>query len=72
MVRPAARHVDLGLILPGEPVSDRLESATTFNALFSHRVRVRSIEEVDEQLVGWLRRALGPGRLAVSFGAGQS
>ena len=57
MVKPAARHVDLGLILPGEPVSDRLESAATFNALFSHRVRVKSVEDVDAQLVGWLRRA---------------
>ena len=57
MIKPASRQVDLGLVLPGEPVTDRLESAATFNALFSHRVRVRSEAEVDEELVGWIRRA---------------
>jgi len=57
MIRPAAKHVDLGLVLPGEPVTDRLESAATFNALFTHRVRIRSVGDVDDELVGWLRRA---------------
>ena len=57
MIKPAARHVDLALVLPGEPVTDRLESAATFTALFSHRVRVRSEADVDAELVGWIRRA---------------
>ena len=57
MIRPAAKHVDLGLILPGEDVTERLESAATFNALFTHRVRVRSESDMDPQLVAWLRQA---------------
>ena len=57
MVKPAARHVDLGLILPGAPVTARLESAATFNALFTHRVRVRSEAEVDDELAGWIHAA---------------
>jgi len=57
MVKPAAKHLDVGLILPEEPTTDRFESAATFNALFSHRVRVRSGDDVDDELVGWLRRA---------------
>jgi predicted transport protein len=57
MIKPAAKHVDLGLVLPGEPVTDRLESSATFNALFTHRVRVRSEAEVDPQVEGWLRQA---------------
>ena len=57
MVRPAAKHVDLGLVLPNRPVTLRLESAATFNALFTHRVRVRSVEDVDGELTGWLREA---------------
>ena len=57
MIKPAAKNVDLGLILPGEPVTDRLESASTFNALFTHRVRVRSEGDVDDELAGWIREA---------------
>jgi predicted transport protein len=57
MLKPAAKHLDVGLILPDEPTTDRLESAAAFNALFTHRVRVRSVGDVDDELVGWLRRA---------------
>jgi hypothetical protein len=57
MIQPAATRVDVGIILKGEPTAARLESAATFNALFTHRVRVGSVEEIDQQLVGWLRRA---------------
>jgi len=57
MIQPAARHVDLGLVLPARPVGARFESAANFNALFTHRVRVRSVDEVDSDLVGWLKAA---------------
>jgi Domain of unknown function (DUF5655)/Domain of unknown function (DUF4287) len=57
MIRPAATHVDLGIILPGRAVGGRLESAATFNALFTHRIRVRSAAEVDDELSAWLRDA---------------
>jgi hypothetical protein len=57
MIKPAANHIDLGLILPGTAVAGRLESAATFNALFTHRVRVRSPEDVDDALLAWLSDA---------------
>jgi Domain of unknown function (DUF4287)/Domain of unknown function (DUF5655) len=57
MIKPAASHVDLGLILVGQPAGGRLESAVGFNALFTHRVRVRSDKEVDRQLRGCLQQA---------------
>jgi hypothetical protein len=57
MIKPAAKHVDIGLILPATRVAGRLESAATFNALFSHRVRIHSIEDIDDELVGWLGEA---------------
>jgi hypothetical protein len=57
MFKPAAAHVDVGLVLPGVPPGGRLESAATFNALFTHRVRVRSVEEVDRELDRWLHQA---------------
>jgi hypothetical protein len=57
MIKPASKHVDVGLILPKRAVTDRLESAKTFNALFTHRVRVSSPDEVDKELVAWLSEA---------------
>lgn len=57
MIQPAAKRIDLGLILKDTPVTDRLESAKSFNALFTHRVRVGSVEEVDHELLAYLREA---------------
>jgi hypothetical protein len=57
MLQPAPRHVDVGVILTGARTTDRLESAATFNALFTHRVRVDSVTEINAELVNWLRQA---------------
>jgi hypothetical protein len=58
MIKPAAARVDLGLILPeGTACTDRLESAATFNALFTHRVRLAATTEIDDELRTWLRTA---------------
>jgi Domain of unknown function (DUF5655)/Domain of unknown function (DUF4287) len=54
MLKPAANHVDLGLVLPGVATGERLESAATFNALFTHRVRVRSVDDIDPELIRWI------------------
>jgi hypothetical protein len=59
MIKPAAKHVDLGLILPGTAAAGRFESAATFNALFTHRVRIRSLEDIDDELAAWLGKAYG-------------
>ena len=58
MIPPsAAGRIDVGLILPDVPAAGRLESAAGFNALFTHRVRVPSLPDVDAELTGWLRGA---------------
>jgi len=58
MIQPsAAGRIDLGLILGDVPEQARLESAAGFNALFTHRVRVSSPEDIDTQVIGWLRQA---------------
>ena len=57
LIQPAAGHVDVGLILAGEPANGRLEPAGNFNAMFTHRVRVASPGAVDEELRTWFRRA---------------
>jgi uncharacterized protein DUF5655 len=49
--------VDLGLILSDVPAGDRLETAAGFNALFTHRVRLAAVADIDAETIGWLRRA---------------
>ena len=48
---------DVGINLKGEPATDRLEVSGSFNAMVSHRVRLASDAEVDNQLIAWLRQA---------------
>jgi hypothetical protein len=57
MIQPGAQLVSLGLVLPGQATTDRLESAAKFNALFTHRLRIRDEKEVDAAVGRWLRAA---------------
>jgi Domain of unknown function (DUF5655)/Domain of unknown function (DUF4287) len=58
MIQPSgAGRIDLGLILPGVPAAGRLEASGSFNALFTHRVRVTSAGDLDDALAGWLGAA---------------
>lgn len=52
-----ATRIDVGIQLKGVEPQGRLEPSGSFNAMVSHRVRVGGIEEVDSELVGWLRQA---------------
>ena len=57
MLQPGARWVNLGLVLPGVEPAGRLEPAARWNALFTHRVRVASTSEVDDDIRAWVRAA---------------
>ncbi len=58
MIQPSTTsRVDLGLILKDLPAAGRLEPATGFNALFTHRIRLTSVTDVDEQVLDWLKHA---------------
>ena len=50
-------RVDLGLNLKGEEPTARLEGGVVFGGMCSHKVKLTSVEEVDDQLVSWLRQA---------------
>jgi hypothetical protein len=55
MVQPSTTsRIDLGLILPATPAAGRLESAARFNPLFTHRVRITAVTDLDDELRGWL------------------
>lgn len=58
LIQPStATRVDVGINLKGVPATERLEASGSFNAMVSHRVRLSSVDEVDDQLISWLREA---------------
>lgn len=58
MIQPTtASRIDVGLILKGEPATERLEASASASDMFTHRVRVSSAADLDDQLTGWLRQA---------------
>jgi hypothetical protein len=52
-----ATRLDVGINLPGIAATGRLEPSGSFNAMLSHRVRPASADDIDPELVGWLRAA---------------
>ena len=50
-------RIDLGLILKGKPVTDRLESSGSYGSMCTHRVRISSIEDIDKELMDWMLEA---------------
>jgi hypothetical protein len=58
LIQPStATRVDIGINLKGEPTTARLEATGSFNAMVSHRVRVENVNDIDKQLIGWLKKA---------------
>lgn len=53
----AKDRVDLGLNLMDAEATERLEGGKVFSGMCSHRVRLSSPDDVDEQVTGWLREA---------------
>jgi len=55
LVEPAsAKRLQLGINLKGTAPTDRLKSAT---GMCTHKVSVTTVDEVDGELLGWLRQA---------------
>ena len=58
ILQPAgAERFDVGLKLRGVSPAARLEPAGSWNAMVSHRVRLEDPNQVDEELLGWLKQA---------------
>lgn len=54
-----ATRLDVGINLKGAKPTARLEASGSFNAMVSHRVRLSKAEEIDKELLGWLKQAYG-------------
>jgi hypothetical protein len=50
-------RLDLGLILKDVPPAGRLEASGSFNAMFTHRVRLAAPGDIDAELNAWLKAA---------------
>ncbi len=57
LVQPGPGRVDVGINLKGVEPDGRLEKSGSFNAMCTHRVRVNSPDDVNDELLGWLRLA---------------
>lgn len=53
-VGPAAGQLEVGLNLPGSPLTERLRPAS---GMATHRVRIDDATGLDAELLGWLREA---------------
>ena len=50
-------RLDIGINLGDTSSSTRLEKAGSFNSMVSHRVRVENLQEIDAELLAWLKQA---------------
>lgn len=58
IVQPSsAERLDLGVKLKGAAPGGRLEAAGSWNSMVTHRVRVGDPQELDAEVIAWLKRA---------------
>ena len=55
-IQPMSSRVDVGLNLKGVKPAGRLEISKS-NGMFTHVIKVNSVDEVDVDLIHWLKRA---------------
>jgi Domain of unknown function (DUF4287)/Domain of unknown function (DUF5655) len=53
----AANRLDLGIKLKGVAPVGRFEAAGSWNAMVTHRVRIENPDQIDREVVSWLKRA---------------
>lgn len=58
IIQPSTKtRVDLGLNMKSVPAKGRLEKSGSFNAMVSHRVRLEKVEDVNKDVIGWIKEA---------------
>ena len=53
----SSQRLDIGIKLKGTPADERFESAGSWNAMVTHRVRISDPTQIDRDVLAWLRRA---------------
>lgn len=58
LIKPATKtRIDLGFKLKDKPTTDRLENSGPFGTMCTHRVKLSTISEIDEELKNWILEA---------------
>lgn len=58
LIKPATKtRIDLGLKLPNKPTTDRLDNSGPFGTMCTHRVKIKSVDDVDTELINWMKEA---------------
>lgn len=58
LLQPSTKdRIDIGINLKGMPAGPRLEASGSFNAMVSHRVRIASKNDINNELKAWLKKA---------------
>jgi predicted transport protein len=58
IIQPSTKtRVDLGIKLKGVKPTSRLEEGDIWSGMVSHRVKIQEKSEIDDELIGWLRKA---------------
>jgi len=58
LIKPATKtRIDLGLKLVGKELTPRLENSGPFGTMCSHRVQLSNVNQIDNELEGWLKEA---------------
>ena len=57
LVQPSTKtRVDVGIKIKDFEPTGRLEAAGSWNSMVTHRVRVTDVDQVDDELITWLRK----------------
>tara|TARA_R110002049_G_scaffold56390_6_gene155501 strand:- start:6253 stop:6795 length:543 start_codon:yes stop_codon:yes gene_type:complete len=58
LIKPATKtRIDLGLKFNDKPTGDRLLNSGPFGTMCTHRVQLTDKDEVDQELINWLKEA---------------
>lgn len=58
LIKPATKsRIDLGLKLRDKPTTERLENSGPFGTMCTHRVKLSDANQIDGELLGWLKEA---------------
>ena len=58
MLQPATKtRFEIGIILKGQAAKGKLEAISQANAMFSHRINLTDMKDIDKETIEWLKTA---------------